>query len=304
MTDEETGVSRKVYFFRFEHFHLFKDILSGAFQRIENLPFEDGGRYQRDPSNKSRLCVFPDRLDYPLQLRFGRTRRDLLPDIERGGQLKTLELREDEGLIDVCHIIIFDDGYVAAELNHDGPRLAKLGLYLFEKGNNLPSAPVFLPLFERDIVEVIAGLDNIRVLEVDVPPDSVELLREADDNLAAAVEASARAGASKKIGLTLTADNGLSPLRLLTETLASIIKARPLARKSFKTLKATGYINGSSVARYVDILEEKLVSGEIFPRNSPRSRSIDSDQAYALIEQAYKARRDRFAAAAVGNELW
>ncbi|TVV72627.1 hypothetical protein [Sphingomonas solaris] len=190
MADGENGVLRKVYFFKFEHFSEFKERLSGSFQRIENLPFEDQGRYQYDPITNSRLCVFPDRLDFPIRMRFGRTRLGSLPDVESGGKLQTLELQEDEGLIDVCHIVFFEDGYVAAEWNWEGPRLAKLGRYLFEKGHNLPTAPVFYPLFERDIVEVIAGLDSIRVLEVDVPPDAAQLLKEADDNLAAAVEAS------------------------------------------------------------------------------------------------------------------
>ncbi len=304
MAEDEIVVARKVYFFRIEHFEQFKERLSGAFQRIENLPFNDKGRYQADAQTNSLLCGFPDSLEYPLRLRFGRTRRNLLPDIEREGQLKTLALREDEGLIDVCHVMIFEDGHVASEFNHDGPRLVKLGPYLFDKGANLPTAPRFLPLFERDIVEVVEKMGSVRVLELDVPPDTAQLIREADDNLAAAVEASAKAGASKKVGIALTSDLGTTTLQSLTAKLAMLIKRRPQDRERFKTLKATGYISGSTVPRYVDILEEKLVSGEIFRRRTARSRSIDSAQAYQIIEAAYEAKRDKLHAAAVANELW
>lgn len=304
MADEKATVSRKVYFLRVEHFSSLQGLLSGALQRIANLPFNDTGRYQFDPLTKSRLCGFPDRLEYPLRLRFGRTRRDMLPDIERGGRLKTLELSEDEGLIDVCHIIIFEDWHVAAEFNHEGPRIEKLGNYLFEKGGNLPTAPRFLPLFERDIVEVVNGLDQVRVFEVEVPPDSVALLREADQDIASAVQASAKAGGSKKVGLTLTSETGTTALRSLTERFANFVKSHPLERKEFKALRAVGYANGSTVSRYVDILEEKLVSGEIFPRSSPRSRSIKSDVAYDLIEKAYQSRKSKLGGAAVGNEPW
>ncbi len=304
MAGEEAVISRKVHFFRIEHFDTVKNELPGSFQRIANLAFNESGRYQKDISGNSRLLGYPDKLEYPLRLRFGRTRKDQLPDVEREGHLETLELSEDAGLIDVCHLIIFNDGHVAAEFNHDGPRIGKLGMYLFEKGGNLSTAPRFLPLFERDIAEVVAQLDNVRVLEIEVPPETSELLREADDNLASAVDASAKAGASKWVNLTLSADPASNKLHPIAKALASIIRNRPREREAFRTLKATGYIQGSSTARYIDILEEKLVSGEIFPKNHNRSRSIRTDDAYRLIEQSYWDRKDRLAAAAVANELW
>ncbi len=304
MAKDDPTVSRKVHFFRVEHFDAVKSQLPGAFQRIANLPFDETGRYQKDIIGDSRLLGYPDRVEYPLRLRFGRTRKDQLPDVERAGHLETLELSEDAGLIDVCHLVIFEDGHVAAEFNHDGPRIAKLGAYLYDKGGNLPTAPRFLPLFERDIVEVIKELNNVRVLEIEVPPQTSALLREADDNLASAVDASAKAGASKWVNLTLAAEPNSEKLRPVAAALASIIKARPREREAFRTLKATGYLAGSSTARYVDILEEKLVSGEVFPKTHERSRSIRTDDAYRLIEQAYWDRKDRLAAAAVANELW
>lgn len=304
MSDKEPSVSRKVYFLRVEHFANFETHLPGAFQRIENLPFHDGARYQLDVLTNSRLCAFPGTLTYPLKLRFGRVRRDLLPDVERAGNLKPLELQEDEGIIDVCHLIIFEDGHVAAEFNHDGPRIEKLGMYLFEKGGNLPTAPRFLPLFERDIVEAVTKLDHVRVLEVEVPPDAVALLEEADHDVASAVDASRRAGASKKVGLTLSAEPGTVTLKALARRFAEFVKANPRNRGAFLSLGAVGYAEGSAVSRYVDILEQKLVSGEIFPRTSARSRSIKSDRAFELIEKAYLDRRDKLAAAAIGSDPW
>lgn len=304
MAEGDPTVSRKVYFLRIEHFADLKPHLPGAFQRIENLPFDDGARYQLDVLTNSRLCAFPGTLGYPLKLRFGRVRRDLLPDVERGGNLKALELQEDEGIIDVCHLIIFEDGHVAAEFNHDGPRIEKLGMYLFEKGGNLPTAPKFLPLFERDIVEVVAKLDHVRLLEFEVPPDSVTLLKEADRDIATAVDATRRAGASKKIGLTLSADPGTTALKTLARRFAQFIASNSRNREAFDSLKAVGYAEGSPVSRYVDILEQKLVSGELFPRNSTRSRSIQSDRAFDLIEKAYSDRRDKLPFAAVSSDPW
>ena len=216
--------------------------------------------------------------------------------------MQTLELKEDAGLIDICHVIIFDDGFVAAEWNPDGPKLAALGAYIFEKGK-LNTAPRFLSLLERDIVEVIKNLDSVRVIEIDIPPDAIELAREADENLAAAVESTAALGATKRTGLTLTADKPTIRLRDLAVRLATIVKARPQESKLLKNLAIRGYQPGSKLARYIDILESKLVTGEYFPRTSERSRSVKSNETYQILEELFNANADRIRSAAGTSDL-
>lgn len=302
MADEQPTTARKIYFFRIEHFTQFKERLPGALQRIENLPFTDSGRYLIEANKSSRLCVFPDSLEYPLRLRFGRTRRDQLPDVENGGQLEALEIAEDAGLIDLGHLIIFEDGHVAAEWNPDGPKLQRLTPYLADKGG-LTDNVRFRNLFERDIVEVVSRLDGVRILDIDLPADAIELAREADESLADALAATERLGATKKVGLTLAADQSSGRLRALALKLANIIQARPQERKRFGTLKATGYDSASSITRYVDILEDKLVIGEMFPKRDSRSRSVASDEAYRLIHRSYSQMKPRLAAAAIAGDM-
>lgn len=301
MADQQATAARKIYFFRIEHFHDIKDRLPGAFQRIANLPFNDSGRYLLEP-NKTRLCVFPDALEYPVKLRFGRTRRDQLPDVESSGKLEALEIAEDAGLIDLSHVIIFEDGYVAAEWNSQGPKLQKLTPYLTEKGDLMEKVNL-RNLFERDIVEVVRQLDGVRILDIDIPNDAIELAREADPSLADAIFATEKLGATKKIGLTLSADQGSNKLKNLALKLASIIQTRPQERSRFGTLRATGYDTANSMTRYVDILEDKLVAGEMFPKRDTRSRSIDSDEAYRLIHRVYLEFKPRLAMAAIASDL-
>lgn len=298
---EAPTVDRKIYFFRIEHFANLKDNIRGALERIENLPFNDQGRYLIEPRDV-RLCVFPDSLEYPLKLRFGRTRRDQLPVVESAGKLEALEIDENAGLCDLGHLIIFEDGHVAAEWNPDGPKLRKLAAYLSNKGD-LMSDVKFRNLFERDIVEVVSRLDGVRVLDIDLPYNAVELAREADPSLADALVAAEKLGASKKTGLTLTADQSSGKLRNLAMKLASIIQKRPYERDRFLMLKATGYDAARTRTRYVDILEDKLVAGEMFPKRDSRSRSIDSKEAYRLIQRSYNEMRPKLASAATSGDL-
>ncbi|WP_125960790.1 MULTISPECIES: hypothetical protein [Sphingomonas] len=302
MAEDEKSVSRKIYFFRIEHFQDLKQKIAGAIQRIENLPFNDNGRYLLDPKSGARLCAFPDTLDYPIRLRFGRTRRDDLPEVERNGRLESLELAEDAGLIDLGHLIIFEDGHVAAEWNPDGPKLQRLSSYLFERGG-LADSIKFRNLFERDIVEVVALLNNVRVLDISIPADAVQLAREADKGLGDAIVAAEKLGGTQKVGLSLASQGGSTKLRELALKLAKFIQMHPTERKRFNTLRATGYNETGGGSRYIDILEDKLVSVEVFPKRSARSRSINSDEAYRLIHRSYIEMKPKLASAASGTDL-
>lgn len=302
MAEERATAARKVYFFRIEHFADLKVKLRGAFERIENLPFEDGGRYLLESTSGARLCAFPDSLEYPLRMRFGRTRRDQLPDVENKGRLKSLELAENAGLIDLGHLMIFEDGHVAAEWNPEGPKLQRLTPYLIDKGG-LTDNVKFRNLFERDIVEVVKRLGSVRVLDISLPPDAAAIAREASDDLADAITATEKMGATKKVGLTLTAEQGSGKLKDLALRLAGIIHLRPAERNQFAVLKATGFDEVRGLTRYVDILEDKLVTGEMFPKREARSRSLDSDEAYRLIHRSYNEMKPRLDLAATAGDI-
>ena len=276
MSDEETEVFRKVYFFRVEHFADIKESLPGALSRIAALEFNDDGRYKYDKASKLRLSAYPDSTAYPVKLRFCRIRRDNVPQIEQAGDLSQLDLQEDQGLADISHIILFDDGYVAAEWNPEGPKLASLGGYIFEKGK-LNTAPRFLSLLERDIVEVVKSLTSVKVLEVDLPPSAIDLADDADQNLAGAIRATTEMGATKHTSLTLTAENPTTKLRDIAARLATLMKVRPQEGSQVRILKVRGFHQGSKLASYIDILESKLVSGAYLPRSSDRSRSVKSN---------------------------
>jgi hypothetical protein len=297
MAEDDMEIFRRVYFFRIEHFADIKESLPGAFSRIANLEFTDEGRYKFDKSTKIRLSAYPDTDSYPLKVRFCRIRRDNLPQVERVGGLALLNIQEDEGLIDIGHLIIFEEGYVAAEWNPEAPKIGLLGSYIFEKGR-LNTAPRFLSLLERDIVEVVRALSSAKVLEIDLPPDSIDFIREADPNLAQAIAATTAMGATKRTGFVLSADKPTAKLRDIATKLATLIKSHPQEGRQVKTLKIKGYNQGSKLANYIDILESKLLSGAYLPRTSGRSRSVKTHETYSIIEQLYIANKQRIMAAA------
>lgn len=301
MADESAEAFRKIYFFRVEFFQDIIESLPDALRRIKGLSFDDNGRYKVDTSG-IRYSAYPDAIEYPLRLRFGKIRRDTLPQIELAGKLNNLEIDEDAGIIDLSHAVIFSDGFVAAEWNPDGPKLSALGHYIFEKGK-MNSRPVFLNLLERDIVEVLNSLNSVKVLEIDLPPSAAALAREADENLAAAIRATSALGATKRTNFVLTADSPTQSLRDLAVKLASIIKGRPQDRMLLNGFSVKGYNDGVRRARYIDVLESKLMTADVFPKNSSRSRSLKTEDAYSILETAYYNNVERLRLAASSSEF-
>lgn len=285
-------ITRRIHFFRVEHAADYIDILPESLQAIDGLPWEGQGRYQPDATDNALLSVLPHSFQYPLRLEFGRTRRDNLPEIERKGIKKTLSIAEDAGLIDVCHIVIFSDGFVAVEYNRDAPRIRKLGEYLMFKGRNLPTAPRFQRLFERDIAGLVRQMDNIKFLELEILPDNISLVRQADRSLADAFEAQQQVNESKTIGIYFNSRNP-SNSRLKQISLALVQAMRGIeGEDAFEKLQIRGLDPNTGRTRILNLLEDFLVAEVSFVRSSKKARSIDSAAAFAAIEEAYARRRE------------
>lgn len=296
----EQQVQRKVYFFRVAHHAEFGGLLEDCVRYIEGLPFDDQGRYLTTTSDDTVLALFVTSQSYPLKLQFARIRRSDLPLVEDAGTISPLEISRSAGIIDWSHIVIFQDGTVAAEFNRDAPRLARLGEYLsFKSRGMLPSAPRFYPLFQRAVLEELENFQTVTMLEIEALTSDADAIGEADRNLGAAFEACRKAGKIKKTKIILKSvresDNDLRGL-------ARRLFLNASSRESLTVLKATG--KSISGRKPLDMLEEYLISTEEFMRLDVRSRAIASDHAFAAIERAYLKNRHRLSDAAIANEQW
>lgn len=292
MAHGDLTVTRRIHFFRVSHAEEILHLLPASLAAIETLPWEEQGRYQTDATDNSLLSVMPHSFKYPLRLEFGRTRRDNLPEIERKGIKTTLSIAEDAGLIDVCHIVIFADGFVAAEFNQDAPRIRKLGEYLMFKGRNLPTAPRFQRLFERNLLDAIREIKNVKYLEVEIPPDTIDLVRKADKSLADAFEAQRLVNNPKTLGLYFNSRDP-SDGRLKSLGMALVQEVRGVdSYDAFEKLLIKGTDPHTGKNRRLNLLEDFLIAEVSFARSSKKSRSIDSAIAFEAIEDAYFQRHE------------
>lgn len=293
-------VSRKVYFFRLADHAEFVGKLEAVVANIDALPFNDQGRYQATSGDDTVLAVFVSSAVYPIKIQFARIRRDNLPLVEREGAITPLTLEANAGLMDWSHIVIFNDGIVAAEFNQDAPRLRRLGQYLmFKGGSNLPSAPRFMPLFQRNVIEELESFENVTILELEALTSDADLIAEGDENIGAAFKACQKAGNVKKSQIVLKSvranDDGLKGL-------ARKLFSNASSRESLAKLKVTG--RSGDQRKPLDLLEEYLISVEMFSRLDSRFKAISTDDAFHVLQKAYKDNKHKFAGAVTANEPW
>jgi hypothetical protein len=228
-----------------------------------------------------------------------------LPLKEQAGKLDTLDLAADQGLVELCHIVIYPEGYAAAEFNFSGPRIKRLSDYLYAKHNELNDKVTFLPLFQRDIVSLVEQMATINLMELTGQPGSASLLKEADQGLSDAVKTLGRVGAEKTVRLGLFSDGGhKSKLHTLAIRLAKVIRAnRAEAEATLRKLRVQGF-NTEGKIDAVDLLEQHLISFKLIERVREDSKALSSESAYKQIDAAYEQLKDKLEEASVGQELF
>lgn len=297
----EKSVLRKVFFFRLAHADTVLDGIRQAVEHIATLPFNDQGRYLPTSSDDILFALFVTRKEFPLRLQFARIKRADLPLVEDQGAITPLKIAKSAGVLDWAHIVIFDDGIVAAEFNRDAPRLARLGEYLYFKARGkLENSPKFLPLFEKAVLDELSKFESVSILEVEALTAEAESIAEADGNLAAAFGACRRAGEAQSAKLILKASVKGQPTNL--RALAERLFRNSRSREALTNLKVTG--KTAKGRRPLDMLQDYLVSTENFMKSDGRSRAVASDDAFRIIEGAYAENKDRFPMAATANEIW
>ena len=313
-TKSHDAVERKIHFFRAD-----AGVNDGgvplpfdprpALEVIQRLPFtnDEAGRYQFDQDGNA-VCIVEHSAGETHSVRFSRVRRSGLPQVECAGSITDLDLTDDTGLLETVHLVFFPDPatrttVVGAEYNHFGPRISRLGYYLYERSDQAVPLATFAPLLRGDALKQLDRLGEIRVLDVSIRPAFGEALRQRDRSLGDAFEATA--------GLL---DD--------PETLQIVMKPQPQARRStldrlrgplqglfsqdnadnaregLVRLQVRGRCEDTGRVETLDLLKDHLISTKRIMRLNPRGRALSPDSAFRAIRDAYLELEDSIRSAA------
>ena len=114
------------------------------------------------------------------RLRMGLIRRSGLPRVEDAGRVLPLAIASTQGLVEQTHLVFFDKGIVGGEFNFYGPRPSRLADYLEQKVPHFPRISLDI-LLNRDSTEQLAHLRDVRLIDLRLRKDYVDVLADADE---------------------------------------------------------------------------------------------------------------------------
>lgn len=255
---------------------------------IDSLPFTDldvGGRYFEDGEDVYCCWVEKD----PNMIRFGVIRRDAWPQIEEQGSVSPLDFPANVGLVEIVHVRFFPKNIVGFDSNFYGPRLPRLGRYLNRVAAGVGPKVNFNPLLRKDALKELEGKD-LRVFSMRVIRSEIDTIRQADESLADAFEATDRVGHADEVQIILrpkpySRDHLGQKLMDATKKLAKRADISSIASE-FKV----DVFEPGKASQTIDLLGDAFIAETRILRQSAKGRALDSRDAFAKIEEAYEVR--------------
>ena len=286
-------VNRKVFFYRVVPTQLDDNGIprrlapAHARRAVEALDFATGERYFHTTDGND-VCAWPELRQGHTTFRLGTVRRVGLPQIEDAGTIRPLMIGRTQGLVEQTHIVFFPNRIVGVEFNFYGPRISRLTHYLEEKAPQLPSV-AFAPLLNDDIAQTLQTIEDVRVLQLRIHRDYLDLLQEAEQSLPAALRATADNIESPMVEIVLRqAPYSRRTLGARALDLVRTLGRRPETREAALLFKVKGQNSISERVEWFDLLSDQFVSERRVVRHDDRHRQIDTDSMFSEIESAYE----------------
>lgn len=229
-------------------------------------------------------------LRVPYTLIFGSIRRKDLPQMFRGGKLRSLRIGVDSGLVEKIHLVFFPNNIIGADYNFYGPRLTKFADYLAEKmEHKAPKDIHFDFLLQQDVMNKLKRMKEVRLFNLRVRASYIDQIMQADESLGGAFDMSRNFGQAEDVEIVLrTAPHKKGKLsRKVLALTRKLMKYKEL-RHNALNFNVRGLDRDTDKMVDLDLLSDKLISTQLIRPISMRSKALDSKSAFLAIKEAYK----------------
>ena len=259
---------------------------------IECLDFRRDGspsRYESAGVGDDMLCAVFEPPGSWDALKFCRVRSSGLPELEERGQIRSLELKDDERLVESCHAVFFRGNILGFELNRDGPRAGQLGWYLEARSEDFRRPIQFRHLVRSDPAGRLVHFTDLVELEIEIHRPYLEIVRNAHPSLGGVLDAQEEAvGGGNTIRAKLTfpgniREGGLAKYRRVLADLAR----RPDVSDGFRHFRARGTRGDTGHLDTINLLGDQIIVRKKILRLNEHGRAVDSASAFQGIREAY-----------------
>jgi hypothetical protein len=287
----DTDAERKIYFYRAvpqdgdETFELDRKAVCKVITSLAGTP----GFYLDEGSDKITCAEVVDATS-PQKIKLYSIRRENLPSRDDGaGTISDLELEDEEGLAEAIHIRLYPDSVIAAEFFYFGPRISRFQTFLNQRcGQEV----VLYPFGNGDVIDRALSLKDFRALRIKVHPSAVSQQQAAQLGFDPMMQAAKNLGADTSIDVTFRGEASDGKFRNRVETLLKKVKREDDPEEIFENLEISGKDPVSKHVETINLLSDLLVRVVTIPRESARTRALDSPAAFREIHQAYKDVKD------------
>jgi hypothetical protein len=240
--------------------------------------------------------VVSDKL--PPCLKLYAIRRENLPSRDSGdGVIEELQLQEAEGLAEAVHIRLYPNSIIAAEFFYYGPRISRFQTFLNQRCDQ---QVVVKELIRGDAIERALKLKDVRALRVKINPSDISKQKVSELGFDGLMSTAKTFDAGVYADVTLRApgaDDGFTGN--VKKLFQKLKKESP--SQLFENLEVEGKGPESGKVEALNLLSDQLVRVAHIPRESTRTRALDSPAAFAAIHTAYKEVKDLLPSDAVAD---
>ena len=292
MTSET--VRRRIEFFQMydEHRQAPDDDFGAELvDRVNNLD-RSADQHLLEIGTDEFLASYGDHYEGYPAMRLGLVRRSDLPRVQSRDEIRDLDLADNEGLMEVAHLLFFDRGVVGAEFNYRGPRATRLTYYLRERLPSLPRVDLAVLIY-RAAHDQLMNIDELISVELAITRGNLSVLREAardiDTNIIESIGRAIDVFEGDHIQLRVVGREPHQRRGFLgfggTERARSLA-TDPRFRESLRVLKMKGHDTRTDQDVVLDLLKEQIVSS-VEVAKVGRSRVVVTESMYDRIRAAY-----------------
>lgn len=227
----------------------------------------------------------------PQQLKFYAVRRTDLPSLDSGtGDIGDLDLAEEEGLAEAVHLRLFPNGIIGFEAFFYGPRISRIEAFLNDRCATALGAPVRIrQIFRGDVLARALKFEDIRVFHARVHPSKETIAAAKGAGLKGVMDTASSFGADVWVDVRLRAEPKDPKFTERVKDVFRFWRDQGIDPSEFlMSADIEGKNPESEKVEPLNMLSDALVRMAEIPRESARSRALDSDAAFKAVSEAYK----------------
>ena len=135
-------------------------------------------------TEEEELAFWINKDSFPIQLKFGVIRRKDFPLMLNSLNLEELQL-DGDGLVEISHMVFWDNGIVGVEYNHRGPKVRKFQDYILQK---FSTHIFFQQIVNRNIDQVLSEFKGLSSIKIGLRASMLDSFVGEDANLVQALD--------------------------------------------------------------------------------------------------------------------